>query len=239
MKPRIVTALRLSDEFSPSRRALEADAEEGERQWNEGRYSLAKALPPIRRVRELFTSHKRNSIDFRGCRSWGEYCRERLHCTPQAVTMAERRLRLSEAEKEIERERRRERKWTQQAEKNLHDTEFGRARNGRWVQQMAKGQHEYEQAVEAGIVEDAVEAALDDHLNFSGTDEIIKAFLALSDEDVAIFDQIIAAAASLAPHLVEAIKALRARHMVLARDVRKDLDIRVGGGNVLEMPARR
>jgi len=76
---------------------LEVDAREVERKMEIVRFTLASMLPTLRRIHDFFVSHRRNSVVFRGVRSWAAYCKVRLRVTPEGVFMAERRLRLKQA----------------------------------------------------------------------------------------------------------------------------------------------
>ena len=76
---------------------LEVDAREVERKMEIVRFTLASMLPTLRRIHDFFVSHRRNSVVFRGVRSWAAYCKVRLRVTPEGVFMAEKRLRLKQA----------------------------------------------------------------------------------------------------------------------------------------------
>lgn len=84
-----------------SRDDLEFDAMRAEDVVRDVRCRLAEVLPTLLAVRRFFTSHRRGSITFRGCKSWREYCEKRLRCTPDAIFMAKKRLNLKQAAQQI------------------------------------------------------------------------------------------------------------------------------------------
>jgi hypothetical protein len=97
-------------------RDLEEKAEQLENAMCDVRRTLAEMLPNARLIHAHFVSHRRNSIVFRSCRSWTEYCSKRLHCTPDAIFMAEKRMRIKEVIAEQAKEEKRLAKWAQSGE---------------------------------------------------------------------------------------------------------------------------
>lgn len=76
-----------------SQRELEKQAEWLEERWKGVRYKLRELYPVLHAIHDHFTDPNRpQSQKFRGCRTWDEYCRLKLHCTRQAVFMMEKRL---------------------------------------------------------------------------------------------------------------------------------------------------
>jgi hypothetical protein len=195
-------------------RELEEKAEQLENAMCDVRRTLAEMLPNAHLIHAHFVSHRRNSIVFRSCRSWTEYCSKRLHCTPDAIFMAEKRMRIKELAAEQAKEA--AAVDARQNKRFIRSAEFARAQNKRWCDEQMPD------VAEPDSPEDALDLSDDDRV--VPLDALVRTVAAL-DEGVMTLTKIISGGILTEPDLLAEAKKCVAHLSSIVTTTRSEFDI--------------
>jgi hypothetical protein len=203
---------------------------EDEAVWAEGvmgeiRYKSVEILPTLQHIHTHFISHKRGSIKFRGCKSWTEYCKQRLHCTPDAIFMMEKRLRLKDVAKEKAKaaaaKKRQNARWLREIDARL-------AEESRSPASIVNGLH----IAKAPINSSVCEYETDDDDNWvpiAAPLAVLKDLLSVTDETVMALHKIMdTGLLAEVPDLLESTRLCATNAAKIAADVRKDYGLTDG-----------